>query len=376
MNIIMISNFYNHHQNEISAELDEITQHSFCFVETSIMDQNRKELGWRQNSLPDYVSSDSSKLYDAEIAILGMVPPNTEREVIRRNILTFRYSERPLKHGLEPLKYLPRLLRWHYRNPSRKPLYLLCASGYCSGDYAKFGMFSNRAYKWGYFPQMRHYPCIDAFLHKKQHKQILWCGRFLDWKHPDDAIRVAKLLKNDGMDFSMDFIGTGPMENTMRNMIGEFGLDTQVHVRGPMPPEQVRDNMEDAGIYLFTSDFQEGWGAVLNESMNSGCAVVASHAIGAVPFLLKNKENGLVYRSGEVSSLYRKVKYLLTNPDEQLRLGHGAYHTIVSEWNAKNAANRFVKLSEAILAGEPSPELYVSGPCSRAENIREDWFTE
>ena len=213
-------------------------------------------------------------------------------------------------------------------------------------------------------------------MQKKNRTRILWCGRFLDWKHPDDAIRVAKLLKNDGMDFSMDFIGTGPMENTMCNMIDEFGLNTQVHILGAMPQEQVRAHMESAGIYLFTSDFQEGWGAVLNEAMNSGCAVVASHAIGAVPYLLKNKENGLIYRFGDTEALYRRVKRLLAEPEEQRRLGKAAYRTIVEEWNAATAAERFIKLAETILAGKKSPDLYDSGPCSRAEIMREDWFSE
>ena len=32
--------------------------------------------------------------------------------------------------------------------------------------------------------------------------------------------------------------------------------------------------------------------------MNSACAVVANSAIGSVPFLIKNKENGLIYENG------------------------------------------------------------------------------
>ncbi len=48
---------------------------------------------------------------------------------------------------------------------------------------------------------------------------------------------------------------------------------------GAMSPDKVRAYMERADVFLFTSDFNEGWGAVLNESMNSGCAVVASHAM-------------------------------------------------------------------------------------------------
>ena len=141
-----------------------------------------------------------------------------------------------------------------------------------------------------------------------------------------------------------------------------------------MPPEQVRDYMEKAGIFLFTSDRQEGWGAVLNEAMNSGCAVVASDAIGSVPYLVKDRENGLVYHSGSVDELLEKVIWLLDCPEQQRRLGENACRTITELWNAQVAAERFIQLAQAILDGDPSPELFQEGPCSRAEVIREDWY--
>ena len=127
---------------------------------------------------------------------------------------------------------------------------------------------------------------------------------------------------------------------------------------------------------MFTSDRQEGWGAVLNESMNSGCAVVASHAIGAVPYLMKHNSNGLIYKSGDIDALYQNVKYLLDHPEEQRRLGEAAYRTITEEWNAEIAAERFVNLAQHILDGDKYPDLYESGPCSKAEIIKDDWFND
>ena len=110
--------------------------------------------------------------------------------------------------------------------------------------------------------------------------------------------------------------------------------------------------------------------------MNSGCAVVASHAIGSVPFLLKHNKNGLIYRSGDVDGLYENVKYLMDTPGEQERLGKAAYETITGLWNAEVAAERLINLSEHLLAGEKYPDLYRTGPCSRAEIIKDDWFYE
>lgn len=372
----MVSVFYNHHLDSLSKSLYDNSVNSFCFISTETMPEERRNLGWELDALPPYVTSDISKAFSAEAIILGMTSSEQARRIINSEKIIFRYSERPLKHGSEPLKYLPRFLRWHKRNPHGKPIYLLCASAYTSYDYAKFGLFRHKAYKWGYFPETRRYPDIDALMQRKNPKRILWCGRFLDWKHPDDAIRVAKLLKDDGEDFQLDFIGTGEMEDGMRSMIAELGLEAQVHILGAMPPAQVRNEMELSGIYLFTSDRQEGWGAVLNEAMNSGCAVVASHIIGSVPYLISDNENGLVYRSGNVQALYKKVKRLLADPAEQRRLGSAAYKTIAEEWNAEVAAERFIKLVEAIENGNRSPELFASGPCSRAELIRESWFND
>ena len=46
--------------------------------------------------------------------------------------------------------------------------------------------------------------------------------------------------------------------------------------------------MEQANIFIISSTHEEGWGAVVNEAMNSGCVVIGSHAAGAVPFLIEN----------------------------------------------------------------------------------------
>jgi glycosyltransferase involved in cell wall biosynthesis len=133
-----------------------------------------------------------------------------------------------------------------------------------------------------------------------------------------------------------------------------------------MPPEKVREHMERAGIYLFTSDRKEGWGAVLNEAMNSGCAVVAADQAGSTPYLINHHKNGLIYPSCNVDALYESVKYLLTHPEEQDRLGRSAYEKITTQWNAEVAAERLVALAEAIIKGETNPDLFTDGPCSRA----------
>lgn len=380
MKITFLSNYYNHHQAPFSQAMTGTDGVDYTFIQTKAMSAERRALGYG-TELPDFVldctaqtAPAAENLLDADVVVTGSAPEAMLLPRIQAGKLLFRYAERPLKLGFEPAKYLPRLLRWRKRNPKNKPIYLLCASGYTAGDYRKFGLFRDRAYRWGYFPQTVRYEDPTALIAKKDPKSILWCGRFIDWKHPMDALSVAARLHREGVDFSMTFVGTGDMEPQMRRFIEENALSETVTLAGSMKPQQVREVMENAGIYLHTSDRQEGWGAVLNESMNAGCAVVASHLVGAAPFLVKPEENGCIYPSGDVDTLYEIVKNLLENPEKQRKLGLSAYETITNEWNAEEAAKRLLALSNAILAGNKSPDLYESGPCSRAENLKESWY--
>lgn len=381
MEIVFLSNFYNHHQMPLSRSLQKILHGNYAFIATTPMDAERRQMGYQEYTesflyqFEDCPEECMEQINRADAVIFGSAPRKLIQERLKAGKPVFQYSERIFKKK-PPFYEIPaRTIKYYLEKGRYSNMYLLCASAFTAADYATTHTFPQRAYKWGYFPETKHYQ-MDALYAQKDKQKILWVGRFLDWKHPDDVLRVAKRLKEDGYSFSMDIAGTGEMEQQLKDMSEAMGLNDCVTFLGPIPSNRVRELMEKAGIYLFTSDRYEGWGAVLNESMNSGCAVVASHAIGAVPYLMRNRENGLIYHSGNVDELYKKVKYLLDNPGEQERLGKAAYETIVGEWNAEVAAERLINLSEHLLAGEKYPDLYRTGPCSRAEIIKDDWFYE
>ena len=305
-------------------------------------------------------------LNQADVVIAGSAPEKLIRHCIQQGKLVLRYSERPLKNGSEWIKYLPRLVKWHWQNPPGKRIYMLCASAYTAADYARFGLFRGKSFRWGYFPETKRYPDLDRLFAGKNPLSILWCGRFLDWKHPDDAVKVAAMLKRQGIPFELNMIGRGEIEEALKQAIQNEGLGNCVHLLGSMTPDEVRRHMEASSIFLFTSDRKEGWGAVLNEAMNSGCAVVASHAIGSVPFLLRDGENGVVYRSGDTDALCESVKSLLLQVEKTQELGKAAYETIVEHWNAEIAAERLVCLAETLLTEKAPQKMYLEGLCSLA----------
>lgn len=376
LTVTFFSNFLLHHQTPFCEAMVKRLGKNFKFVATQPIPRERLDMGYRDlshetdyavNSYEDEASyREAMRLgLESDVVIIGDAPDIFVEERLKENKLTFRYWERFFKEGRWRILD-PRVFRCHYRMSMRyrkKNLYMLCASAYTAPDCRFIHAYPGKTYRWGYFPPVKTYPSTDAVLQEKKKNTILWVARFLKLKHPEAPLSVAKQLRDEGYDFEMNFIGSGELEGKIRAFIERNNLSDRVHLLGTMSPEEVRRHMEQSEIFLFTSDRNEGWGAVLNESMNSGCAVVASGAIGSVPYLVRDGENGLTYKNGNHNDLYQKVKFLLDHPAKREALGRAAYKTLTEVWNADTAAERFLELVAAIKQGKDSP--FASGPCSK-----------
>lgn len=377
MKVTFYSNFINHHQLPFCKEMVKLTENNFTFVATQPIPEERKELGYydlnKQYSfvLTTYDSQENMDLarklsIESDIVICGSAPEEFASARMEKGKLTFRYLERLNKRGTLRA-FSPRMIKsvyhkhFKYRN---MPMYVLCASAYTAPDLKMYGCYKNKCLKWGYFPEMKSYN-IEELLDRKKPLLILWAGRIIDWKHPEMAVRVAERLKKENIPFEMKIIGTGDMKKQIEKLIFDLDLSDQVKMLGALRPEQVREYMEQASVYLFTSDRQEGWGAVLNEAMNSGCAVIANNEIGSVPFLLENRKNGMVYHKGALKELESLSVLLMKDESLRRKIGSAAYETLCTEWNAENAAKKFIKLSENLINNKDIV-FFDDGVCSVA----------
>lgn len=370
MTLTFVSNYINHHQIPVSDELYRLLGDGYTFIQTEPVEEERLRMGWRDESgkLPYlklfYEEPERCRelILNSDVVVFG---GTDEESYIRPRLaaggLVLRYSERIYKSG-QWKAISPRGLKKKYEDHTRyrkAPVYLLCAGGYVASDFHLVRAYPGKMLKWGYFPATKRLEESgkEALLgkHGSGAVSLMWAGRFIDWKHPELPVLLAEYLKKKGYAFHLSMVGGGDMEPEIRQMVQERGLEEEVSFCGYLEPAGVREMMERIEIYLFTSDYKEGWGAVLNEAMNSGCAVLASHAIGAVPFLLRHGENGLVFESGNLRDMEEKAEALLQSPAERRKLGEAAYETIVREWNAEAAADRLVeiagKLFEGVAAG-------------------------
>lgn len=294
-------------------------------------------------------------------------------EMVKQRILdgklTFRSSERSLKGPRWKDLYRAVRLAKHYYPFTHLNYRILCQSAYLANDMRFLGNgYYNKCYKFAYFTQIPQLDIEKVIQSRDKYTlKIVWCARFIDWKHPEMMLDLAKRLIDSGrMNFSIKMIGadTTALWKDINSKVLNNDLSDYVILTGGMKNSEVLGTMKESNVFIFTSDRSEGWGAVLNEAMGAGCACVSSNEIGATPFLIKNNENGLIFKSCNSESLFEKVVFLYDNRMKCDELGCKAYQTITTDWSAQLAADRLVKLSESIISGHEVS--FPDGPCSKA----------
>lgn len=380
MTIAYVSNFLNHHQIPVAEKLYEITQGNYYFVEQTPMPESFRKAGYPTfDNTPFLIQAWRSKkkamdakrlILEADVVIFGnLIDYILIRQRLNKGKLTFECGERWFKRGWINI-FSPRLIReqiyYHlfFRN---KPLYRLNASAYAANDMMRLRSFKNKMFKWGYFTQVTPHEVNRTKAYGISKPRILWVARFLDWKHPETPVIMAKRLKDNGLNFELNMYGSGPEHSKITSMVRSYGLSNVVNLCGNKPNNEILQEMRLHDIFLFTSDRNEGWGAVVNEAMSCGCAVIASDAVGSVPFLINNGVNGLIYKSEDANDISNKVEKVLRDRNLCQKLGKNAMLTMQNAWSPDNAAISLLKLIEGINNGNSN--VIPSGPCSPAYPI-------
>lgn len=386
MTVTFISNYINHHQIPFSNACYRFLGDDYGFIQCEPMEQERLAMGWNTEGerLP-YVHF----LYEEEELCHRLVMESDvllagwsgHEELVQERLnagkLTIRVSERLYREG-QWKAVSPRGLVHKYKEHTRyrkAPAYLLCAGAYVPSDFHLIHAYPGKMFKWGYFPETRVYDKKEFENLKKRDGRvdILWAGRFIPLKHPEFMVRLASDLKGR-YDFHVHMVGNGQMEGELKTLAMEYGVEEALTFYGFKAPGEVRDIMEKCHIYIFTSNHLEGWGAVVNEAMNSGCAVVGNAQAGAIPYLIRHGENGLAYPDGNYEKMKDAVCYLLEHPGERRQMGRKAYETIANLWNADHGAKELLRMIGGLKEGRVEPAA--DGPLSVAPVVRPDKMYE
>lgn len=391
MKLVFYSIILNNHQANLADEFWGLLGDNYRFVELVEPNEENSKGGTDDYASRPYLIKawrsetewqEAMRLASsAEVCVFsGLQALPFEKERMKRGLLSFDMSERWLKRGWVNL-FSPVIFRmwlsYQMGGWRKKPLYKLCCSAFAAADQYKLGTFNGRCYKWGYFTKVDKFDVeASSDVSTSNITPLMWCSRYLMLKHPELPILMAHTLKMRGYHFVLDMFGSGEYEEQAKQLAGNLGVEDVVKFRGTMPNEQLMREMKEHDIFLFTSDRNEGWGAVANESMANGCVLVASDAIGSVPYLVKDGVNGLMFKSASTKTsfghpdqkalddLTEKVAWLLDNKEKMKEIQRSAFLTMYNTWSPKRAAQNLLQLIDDLQNGRETSMK--EGPCSKA----------
>lgn len=159
--------------------------------------------------------------------------------------------------------------------------------------------------------------------------QLLFVGTIEPRKGVMCLCKMADCLVKNGIKFNLTIAGRIPDGSSYYQMLKAYieshQLSSYISFAGRVSNECLQSLYQDADIFVFPS-FHEGYGMVLLEAMSYALPVVAFNN-SAIPYTVREQENGLLANNGDIQDLSAKVALLLTDCVLREKLAEGAVKT-------------------------------------------------
>lgn len=152
----------------------------------------------------------------------------------------------------------------------------------------------------------------------------IFAGRLIPIKGVMTLIEAAKLNRQARILIA----GDGELADEIRKEVVEHHLDN-VTILGFVKPKKLMELMSLANFTVFPSEWYENYPMSIIESFACGKPVIASD-IGAIPDLIVNGLNGLLFEPGNPKQLASQIQYLFDHPEKAIEMGKHGYENVVT----------------------------------------------
>jgi len=373
-----VSNIVSHHQIPLARCFARtLGEKNFRFAATLPGLPDRQQMGWDSTLKEAWILRPGENPGDREefkawwdnvdVVLCGERLFKRMQTRVKNGQLTFHKSERWWKPPIGRARLLhPSFLRMtkQFCHLATFPAFQFMPVGaYAAADIRGLSAFTGRMWNWAYFTEV---PDPVPSCHRSgEELRILWAGRMLGWKRVNTLIAAFAQLSRRFPRAKLTLAGHGPREETLKKLAAKLLLPGTYEFLPAMPVTEILRLMREHHIYVLPSTGTEGWGAVVNEAMTQGCTVVASDAAGSAKTLLRHGINGMLFPPNDAGTLGQLLCELAESPELRTRLAEQGQRTITQCWAPALAAERFLAVSEALLANREAP-VFTDGPMSPA----------
>jgi len=145
---------------------------------------------------------------------------------------------------------------------------------------------------------------------------VLYCAKLQPWKRSLDLLEA--FAKAEQSRAYLVFAGDGPQRNELESRVRALGVEEQVRVLGFVNLSRLPGFYYAADLFVLPSDY-DPCPLVVPEAMFSGLPVILSDAVLGRLEMIDSGNSGYLYPCGDVDSLARILREVLSEP---LKLEH------------------------------------------------------
>lgn len=166
--------------------------------------------------------------------------------------------------------------------------------------------------------------------------RIVSVGRLIPSKGHSDVLEAVGMLHRRGLLCELRIAGDDATADRrysaeLYDRAEQLGLETSLQLLGPLPEAAVREELEQAHLFVLATH-HEGWGCAIAEAMAMGVPVVAT-AVGGVPEIVSHTVDGLLVNPRDPAGVADAVEGIVREPDTALRFSGAARRKIESKYD-------------------------------------------
>lgn len=179
---------------------------------------------------------------------------------------------------------------------------------------------------------------------KENQVKIVAVGRFEPKKGFSSLIEACAILADRGIEVKCEIIGSGPLEDELRQKINFFDLHNFVKISTGRSQKETSSAVQNAGIFVApciqaTNNDIDGIPVELLQAMALGTACLATNATG-MPEVIKEGETGCLVPQKNAEALADALQTLMNDHQLRFRLARGARDLVELEFDSTRTTHQ------------------------------------
>jgi glycosyltransferase involved in cell wall biosynthesis len=204
---------------------------------------------------------------------------------------------------------------------------------------------------------------------RREPEQILFVGRLAEDRNVEQVLHALGLIRD--LSWSCKIVGgeerrsyasRGGYVAKLKQLAQDLGIADRVCFTGPLYGEELRRTYARAGIFAYTSRY-ENFGQTILEAAAAGCALVTS-ATGVAAEIVEEGVSGALVPLDDPHALASRLGDLLGNPGRAKALGAKASDVVKQRFHWRTISGQYIELYRDLALRRETPLIspYAAAP--------------